>query len=162
MPSFVTINNDAISGLDKSGLSAVKVNRYPIKDNLKDGYEFKPTTLKAVDQTPLPGTLVAPGTKVVVFFEDTDGLTIDIFEGVHAGYSGMKATDAVSKANDNDAVKIILESGKESKDLTVAEQEVMTTFFVETIGLEIDESDLTKNTQSAYDGMVVSYGLIKG
>lgn len=161
MPSFVTINNDAISGLDNFGLSAVKVNRYRIKDNLKDEYEFKPTTLKAVDQTPLPGTLVAPGTKVVVLFEDTDGLTIDIFEGVHAGYAGMKATDVVFKANGNDAVKIILEAGKDSKDLTVAEQEVMTTFFVETIGLEIDESDLTQNTQSAYDGMVVSYGLIK-
>ena len=48
-----------------------------------------------------------------------------------------------------------------SVDLTPEEEVTMRNFFVEKLGLEIDESDPTKSEKAAYDVLAASYALMK-
>ncbi len=133
----------------------------PIKETVKDKYVYQPTSYRAVEQNPAAGTLVAPGTKVIVYFEDIYVMPIDIYEGAHVGYAGMKASEVIDKVKTNDAVKKIIEKTEKSVDLTPEEKTIMGTFFVEDLGLEINESDSTRNNKAAYDVIVAAYGLMK-
>lgn len=133
----------------------------PIKDTVKDDFIFQPTRLKAVDQKPAAGTLVATGSKVIVYFENVDEMGIDMFEGAHAGYTGKTAKEVVDQAIADVSVKKIIESKESSADLTPEEEVVMVNFFVEKLGLQIDESDTTRNKKAAYDVLAASYGLMK-
>lgn len=161
MPSFVEMdNNISISRTlydDKYALA----KRVPIKDIAKEDYVYQPTKLKAVDQNPPAGTLIATGSKVIVYFEDTDAMHIDIYEGAHVGYADMKASDVIDKVKSNDTVKKIVEATEKSEDLTPEEEVIMVNFFVEALGLEMDESNPAKNNKAAYDVIVASYGLMK-
>lgn len=139
-----------------------KLTRYvPIKDSVRDDFVFKPTTFRAVEQNPKAGTLVSPGTKVIVYFEDTDLMSMDIYEGAHAGYAEKSAKEVVDKIKTNNAVKTIIEKKEKSIDLTPEEKVIMGTFFVEELELEINESDPTKNSKAAYDVIVAAYDLMK-
>ena len=146
----------SISRDDKYSLS----RSVPIKDTVKDDYVFKPTTFKAVEQKPKAGTLVSPGTTIIVYFEDTDLMSMDIYEGAHVGYAEKTAKEVVDKVKINDAVKKIIEKKEKSVDLTPEEETIMGTFFVEDLGLEINESDPTKNSKAAYDVIVAAYDLM--
>ena len=139
-----------------------KLTRYvPIKDSVRDDFVFKPTTFRAVEQNPKAGTLVSPGTKVIVYFEDTDLMSMDIYEGAHVGYAEKTAKEVVDKVKTNDTVKKIIEKTEKSVDLTPEEKVIMGTFFVEDLGLEINDSDPTKNSKAAYDVIVAAYDLMK-
>ena len=132
-----------------------------IKDTIKDQFIYQPTRLKAVDQKPAPGTLIATGSKVIVYFENVDQMGMDIFEGAHAGYSGKSAKEIVDQARSNEAVKKIIESKEYSVELTPEEEVTMLNFFVENLGFEMDESDSSKNKKAAYDVLAASYVLMK-
>ncbi len=163
MPSFVLADTDyrmAEPANTILGRSSEKYLNVHISEVAKDDYEIKPVTLKAVDQKPAPGNLLAPGSKVIVFFEDTDSMMIDIFAEGHAGYAGKTAKDVVNMARDNEAVKKIIEAEKESGDLTADEKVTMGNFFMENVGLEIDEAVSTKNMESAYTVLLASYKLL--
>lgn len=132
-----------------------------IKDTVKDDFIYQPTRLKAVDQKPAAGTLVATGSKVIVYFENVDQMGIDMFEGAHTGYTGKTAKEVVDQAIADQSVKKIIESKESSTDLTPEEEVIMVNFFVEKLGLQIDESDSTRNKKAAYDVLAASYGLMK-
>ncbi len=156
MPSFFELDKSiALDG--KYDLS----RHVPLKITVRDDYVYKPVKLKAVEQNPRAGTLVSPGTKIIVYFEDTDLMTMDIYEGAHAGYVNKTAKEVIDKVKNNDAVKNIIEKKEKSVDLTPEEEVIMGTFFVESLGLEINESDPTKNKKAAYDVIVAAYDLIK-
>ena len=139
-----------------------KLTRYvPIKESVRDDFVFKRTTFRAVEQNPKAGTLVSPGTKVIVYFEDTDKMTMDIYEGAHAGYANKTAKEVIEKVIENAAVKQIIEKTEKSVDLTLEEDRIMGRFFAEGLGLEINERDPTKNKKSAYDVIVAAYDLMK-
>jgi hypothetical protein len=137
------------------------VKSVPIKETVKDDFIFQPTRLKAVDQKPAAGTLIATGSKVIVYFENVDEMGIDMFEGAHAGYTGKTAKDVVDQAIADVSVKKIIESKENSADLSPEEKVIMVNFFAEKLGLQIDESDSTRNTKAAYDVLAASYGLMK-
>jgi hypothetical protein len=133
----------------------------PIKETAKEDFIYQPTRLKAVDQKPAPGTLIATGSKVIVYFEDTDSMSIDIYEGAHAGYTGRTAKEVVDKVKADEGVKKIIEKTEKSEDLTAEEEVIMVNFFVEDLGLEMNESDPTRNKKAAYDVIVAAYDLMK-
>lgn len=154
----------SILELDKSIARDAKYSlsrSVPIKETVRDDYVYQPTTIRAVEQVPVAGTLVTPGTKVIVYFEDTDLMPMDIYEGAHVGYAEKTAKEVVDKVKNNDAVKEIIEKTEKSVDLTPEEEVIMGTFFVEDLGLEINESDPTKNRKAAYDVIVAAYDLMK-
>jgi len=86
---------------------------------------------------------------------------LDIFEGAHSGYTGKTAKEVVDEALSNEAVKKIIDSKESRADLTPEEEVTMHNFFVEILGLEMDESDPTKSEKAAYDVLAASYVLIK-
>jgi hypothetical protein len=132
----------------------------PIKETVRDDYVYQPTPFRAVEQKPVAGTLVTPGTKVIVYFEDTDLMQMDIYEGAHVGYAEKTAKEVVDLVKTNDAVKKIVEKTEKSIDLTSEEEVIMGAFFVEELGLEINENDPTKNNKAAYDVIVAAYDLM--
>ncbi|MGE4560327.1 MAG: hypothetical protein AB7E77_09005 [Desulfobulbus sp.] len=133
----------------------------PIKDTVKDDFVVQITRVKAVSQNPEAGTLVASGSKVIVYFENVDQMGMDIFEGVHSGYAGKIAKEVVDVAMADEAVKKIIDSKELSVELTPEEEVTMHNFFVEKLGLEIDESDPAKSEKAAYDVLAASYALMK-
>lgn len=134
---------------------------FSIKDTVKEDFIVQPTSLKAVGQKPTAGTLIATGSKVVVYFEDTNSMSIDIIEGAHAGYTGKSAKEVVDLAEANEAVNKILADKETKEDLTPEEEVTMNTFFMHTLGLEIDTNDPTKNTKAAYDALSAVYFLMQ-
>ncbi len=160
MPSYVNIGND-IRIADAGHGYFITDKHITIKEDQRDKFEFKPTNLRAVDQSPLPGTLLAKGSKVTVYFEDMDGFSPGIFDGSHSGYTGIMAKDVVSKVNADDDVKKIVKAGKDYEDLDKEEKQIMDAFFIEELKLEIDQTDKTKNSEAAYDALVASYSVIK-
>lgn len=152
--------------LDKAFLLNGTQNSYvkatiPIKESAKDDFVVQATRLKAVDQNPAAGTLIATGSKVVVYFENVDEMGIDIFEGAHSGYTGKTAKEIVNEAEADEAVRKIIDSKELSVDLTPEEEVTMHNFFVEKLGLEIDESDPAKSEKAAYDVLAASYKLMQ-
>ncbi len=137
------------------------VRSVPIKDTVKEDFVYQPIRLKAVGQKPTAGTLIATGSKVVVYFENVDEMGMDIFEGAHSGYTGKTAKEIIDEAQSDEAVKKIIDSRELSVDLTPEEEVTMRNFFVEKLGLEIDESDPTKSEKAAYDVLAASYALMK-
>lgn len=133
----------------------------PIKDTVKDDFVYQPTQLKAVGQKPTAGTLIATGSKVIVYFENVDEMGLDIFEGAHTGYTGKTAKEVVGEALADEAVKKIIDSKESSEDLTPEEEVTMLNFFVQKLGLEMDESDATKTKKAAYDVLAASYAFMK-
>lgn len=133
----------------------------PIKDTVKDDFVVQVTRVKAVSQNPEAGTLIATGSKVIVYFEDVDQMGMDIFEGAHSGYTGKTAKEIVDEALADETVKKIIDSRELSVDLTPEEEVTMHNFFVEKLGLEIDESDPAKSEKAAYDVLAASYALMK-
>ncbi len=131
-----------------------------IKEAAKKDYGYQPTKYKAVDQNPTAGTIVATGSKIIVYFEDTDDMHIDILEGAHAGYTGKKASDIIEIVKNNEAVEKIVNTKEKSEDLTPEEEVIMVNFFIEALGLEMDENDAAKNNKAAYDVMAASYALL--
>ena len=132
----------------------------PIKETVKDQFFKQATPYRAVEQNPVAGTLVLPGTTIIVYFEDTIVMPMDIYEGAHVGYAEKTAKEVVDLVKTNDAVKKIVEKTEKSIDLTPEEEVIMGTFFVEELGLEINESDPTKNNKAAYDVIVAAYDLM--
>ena len=159
MPSFVELKTTRDKILTDVQYTLPKA--VSLKETIKDHFVYQPTPLKAVGQEPTPGTLLTVGSKVVVYFEDTDDLSLDIFEGAHSGYTGRKANEVIEKVQSNNAVRKIIESREKSEDLTPEETVIMKTFFIDTLGLEMDENISTKNSKAAYDVIVASYGLMK-
>lgn len=161
MPSYVNLGNDMmVADLTLGARLADK--HISIKEDEKNDFELKRTNLRAVDQSPAPGALLAAGSKVIVFFEDSDDFSPDIFDGAHSGYTGMKASEIIAKVNENDEVKKIVKAGKDYEDLTSAERSTMNKFFAEELGLEIDSTDKTRNSKAAYDALMASYRVIEG
>ena len=138
------------------------VNTLDLKeDKQKEDFIVLPSTLRAVEQKPEPGTLVPQGSTIVVFFEDVDSMMLHDFQGGHAGYAGKKAREVVEEAEKNNAVKDIFKAAKEKKDLTPEEKEILITFFTsESVGLEIDEAHSDKNFEAAYKVLAASYELM--
>ncbi len=161
MASYIEKNNALSLGESLYSVRYTLAKSVPIKDTVKDDFVYKPTRLKAVDQKPAAGTLLTVGSKVIVYFEDTDGMSIDIYEGAHVGYAGRKASEVIEKVKSNEAVKKIIETKEKSEDLTPEEEVVMGTFFTESLGLEIDASNPSKNQKAAYDVIVASYALMQ-
>ncbi|TKB24672.1 hypothetical protein FCL47_17730 [Desulfopila sp. IMCC35006] len=156
MPSFLELNKNLFSDVQYTYSRSV-----PIKDIIKDDFVFQPVTLRAVEQNPKAGTLVSPGTKIIVYFEDVDLMPMDIYEGAHVGYAGKSAKEIVDKVKSNDAVKKIIEKTEKSVDLTPEEQVIMGAFFAENLGLEINDNDPTKSKKAAYDVIVAAYDVMK-
>ncbi|MFN2354435.1 MAG: hypothetical protein ABR512_07920 [Desulfopila sp.] len=156
MPTFLE--------LDKSNSFNAKYTysrAVPIKEVVKTDYVYKPTKLRAVEQVPVAGTLVTPGTEIIVYFEDTDLMPMDIYEGAHVGYAGKTAKEVIDIVKNNDAVKKIIEKKEKSVDLTLEDEVIMGTFFAEGLGLEMNEGDPTKSKKAAYDVIVAAYDLMK-
>ncbi len=162
MPAFVNTGSTRVRVADYGNRYVITEAHASIRDDLRDDFEFKPTNLRAVDQSPEPGTLLASGSTVIVYFEDQDGFSPDIYDGSHSGYSGMKAKDIIEKVNGNAEVKKIVKAGKEYEELTTAEKITMDKFFSEELGLEIDKTDRTKNSKAAYDALIAAYVVIEG
>lgn len=156
MPSFLEFDKSLALGAKYDFSRSV-----PLKIAVRDDFVYQPVKLKAVEQNPKAGTLVSPGTKIIVYFEDTDVMTMDIYEGAHVGYVNKTAKEVIDKVKSNDAVKKIIEKTEKSVDLTPEEDVIMGKFFVEGLGLEINESDPTKNKKAAYDVIVAAYDLMK-
>lgn len=122
-------------------------------------YVVATSSVKAVSQTPAAGTLLAAGATVVVYFEDTDSMSISIIDGVHAGYKDTTIKKIVDEIEANDPVQVILDKKKKWVELTVKEKEVMTAFFTGTLHLDLVEADATRTEQAAYEGVVAAYTL---
>lgn len=122
-------------------------------------YVVATSSVKAVSQTPPAGTLLAAGATVVVYFEDTDSMSISIIDGVHAGYKDTTIKKIVDEIEADNPVQVILDKKKKWVELTVKEKGIMTAFFTETLHLDLVEADATRTAQAAYEGVVAAYTL---